>query len=114
MKRIMKNEISTKSKLNMTGRRKHLYLPPNLLKNFKHNLRLLLGAVLATIFFVGSGMAQLQGPGGDIPGTAAESLRVAASRRNAEEQIKRKWDSLGGAPGQQKIPSENGLVMNGG
>jgi hypothetical protein len=116
----MKNEISAKPELHMMGGRiitaKHLYLPLNLLKSFKRNIRLLLtvlGAVLATAFFAGSGMAQ-QGPGGEIPGSAAEALRVAANRRIAEDQIKRKWDSLGGAPGQQKTPGDNGLVMNGG
>lgn len=40
-----------------------------------------------------------QGPGGIIPPVLEQALLEAARRRKADEEINRKWTSLGGAPG---------------
>ncbi|MCI0415531.1 hypothetical protein L0222_22380 [bacterium] len=73
-------------------------------RNFVLTLIVLLSA------FVGRGIAQ-QGPGGEIPGTLRDALQTTASRRAAEDRIKLKWDELGGAPGQQSVPGESGLMV---
>ena len=47
---------------------------------------------------------------GGIPSGALQDLLKPSQRRNAEEEIQQKWNSLNGAPGSAKISDDNGLI----
>lgn len=53
---------------------------------------------------------QFRGSVGKNPEALDEALKATARLRAAENEIRRKWDSLGGSPGEPRVPGEAGLI----